>query len=326
MNRRTFALALCALLLALSYYASAQQPKKVPRIGFLTAAGPAGPNIEAFRQGLRDLRYIEGKNILIEYRYAEGKVDRLPELAAGLVNLNLDLIVVASSQAASAAKQASTIIPIVMATSGDPVATGLIKSLAQPGGNITGMTVYSPEVSGKRLELLKEAFPKISKVAVLGDPTSSGYQLDWQQLKAAGKSLAVQLQPLDVHSPNPDFKGAFAAAKKQRAEAFLTLPPPLMAIYRKEIVALVAEGKLPAIYHNRDFMDAGGLMSYGPNLADSFKRAATYVDKILKGAKPADLPVEQPTKFEFIINLKTAKQINLTITPNVLARADKVIK
>ena len=326
MTKKIMLFALCSLLLAPSFPVQAQQPKKVPQIGYLTAAGPGGPNIEAFRQELRDLRYIEGKNILIEYRYAEGKVHRLPELAVGLVSLKLDLIVVASSQAASAAKQATTIIPIVMASSGDPVETGLIKSLAQPGGNITGMTVYSPEVNGKRLELLKEAFPKISRVAVLGDPTSPAYQLDWQQLKAAGKSLAVQLQSLEVHSPNPDFKGAFAAATKERAEAFLTLPPPLMAIYRKEIVMLVAESKLPAIYHNRDFLDVGGLMSYGPNLADSFKRAATYVDKILNGAKPADLPVEQPMKFELVINLKTAKALGLTIPPAVLYRADKVIK
>jgi putative ABC transport system substrate-binding protein len=315
-------LALCGAV------ATAQQAAKVPRIGFLssTSASTGAHNFEAFREGLRELGYVDGKNITIEYRWAEGKLERLPELAAGLVNLKVDLIVVASGQAATAAKQATTTIPIVMTVTGDAVALGLIDSLAQPGGNITGMTVYSPEVSGKRLELLKEAFPRVRRVAVLGDPTTSSFHLDWQELKAASRPLAVELQSLEVRSPNPDFKGAFAAATKARADGFLTLAPPLMAFHQKEIVALVAKSRLPAIFHGSDFVDSGGLMSYGPNLADSFKRAATFVDKILKGRRPADLPVEQPKKFEFIISLKAAKQTGLTIPPNVLARADRVIK
>ena len=328
MGKKIICLALSAMLLALSFLADAQQTGKIPRIGFLssTSASTAARNLAAFREGLRELGYVEGKNISIEYRWAEGKLDRLPELAVGLVNLKVDLIVVASTQAAIAAQQATTTTPVVMTVSGDVVATGLITSLARPGGNITGMTVYSPQVSGKRLELLKEAFPKVSKVAVLGDPTTQSHPLDWQELKAAGRSLAVQLQSLEVRSPNPDFKGAFGAATKGRADAFLTLTPPLMAFHRKEIVALVAKSRLPAIFHSRDFVDDGGLMSYGPDLLDSFRRAATYVDKILKGAKPVDLPVQQPMKFELVINLKTAKQIGLTIPPNLLARADRVIK
>jgi ABC-type uncharacterized transport system substrate-binding protein len=308
--------------------ATVQQAAKIPRIGFLssTSASTGAHNFEAFREGLRELGYVDGKNISIDYRWAEGKLERLPDLAAGLVSLKVDLIVVASSQAAMAVKQATTTIPIVMTVSGDLVAMGLIDSLARPGGNITGMTVYSPEVSGKRLELLKEAFPKVRRVAVVGDPTTSLHPLEWQELKAASRPLAVELQSLEVRSPIPDFKGAFAAASKGRADGFLTLAPPLMAFHQKEIVALVAKSRLPAIFHGSDFVDSGGLMSYGPNLTDSFKRAATFVDKILKGRKPADLPVEQPKKFEFIVNLKTAKQIGLTIPPNVLARADKVIR
>jgi putative ABC transport system substrate-binding protein len=297
-----FALTLGAVLFAVCLPIQAQQAKKIPRIGFLssTSASTGAHNFEAFREGLRELGYVDGKNISIEYRWAEARLERLPELAAGRVSLKVDLIVVASSQAAMAVKQATTTIPIVMTVVGDAVAMGLIDSLARPGGNITGMTVYSPEVSGKRLELLKEAFPKVRRVAVLGDPTTSLHQLDWEELKAASRPLAVELQSLEVRSPNPDFKGAFAAATKGRVDAFLTLSPPLMAFHQKEIVALVAKSRLPAIFHGSDFVDSGGLMSYGPNLADSFKRAATFVDKILKGRKPADLPVEQPKKFEFI--------------------------
>ena len=328
MNRKVFCIALGAMLFALSVPVDAQQPKKVPRIGYLSAVSASAPDrhIEAFRQGLREIGYVEGKNISIEYGFAEGKLDRLPELAAGLVSLKLDLIVAASGQASRALKQATTTIPIVMAVSGEVVETGIIASLARPGGNITGMTVYSPQVSGKRLELLKEAFPKVRRIAVLGDPTVTGHRLDWQELKAASRSLAVELQSLEVSSPNPGFKGAFAAAAKGRADAFLTLAPPLMFFHRKEIVALVAKSRLPAMFHVSDFVNSGGLMSYGPILTESFRRAATYVDKILKGAKPADLPVEQARDYEFVINLKTAKQLGLPIPPGVLARADKVMK
>ena len=326
MRKNVMRLTLCAMLVALCSPAEAQQPKKIHRIGLLSFTLQTGPNVESFRQALQALGYTEAKNIVIEYRSAEGKLDRLPELAAGLVSLKVDLIVSVSSQAAMAAKQATTTIPIVMAISGDVVGTGIIASLARPGGNITGMTTYSPEVSGKRLELLKEAFPKVSRVAVLGDPENPSHPLDWQELKAASRSLAVELRSLEVRSQNPDFKGAFAAATSGRADAFLTLTPPLMSFHQKEIVALVAKSRLPAIFHNRGFVDSGGLMSYAPDVRDGFRRAAIFVDKILKGTNPADLPVEQPTKFELIINLKTAKQIGLTIPPNVLARADKVIK
>jgi len=325
-NRKIVCVVLVTLFLALCVSAEAQQSNKISRIGFLSSIREASAYVDAFQQGLKELGYVEGKNISIEYRYAEGKLDRLPELAAGLVKLKVDVLVVTSRFAASAAKQATTTIPIVVAVTGDAVETGLVDSLAHPGGNVTGLSVFAAEVTGKRLELLKEAFPKISRVAVLGDPTSPSYQLAWQQLKAAAKPLAVQLQPLDVTLANPDFKGVFDAATKGRADAFLTLSPAIVGFYRKEIVTLVAKSRLPAIYYNGRFVEDGGLMSYGPNLADSFKRAAVFVDKILKGAKPADLPVEQPTKFEFVINLKTAKQIGLTIPPTVLAQADRVIK
>jgi len=280
---------LATVLLATVPIADAQQARKIPRIGYLssTSATTAPRNLEAFREGTRDLGYVEGKNISIEYRYAEGKLDRLPELAAELVNLKVDLIVAASGHAIRAVKEMTTTIPIVMAISGDVVATGIIKSLARPGGNITGVSVYSPEVTGKRLELLKEAFPKVRRVAVLGDPTGPSPRLDWQELKAASRPLAVELQSLEVSSPNPDFKGAFGAATKGRADAFLTLSPPLLAFHQNEILALVAKSRLPAMFHLRDFVDDGGLMSYGPAVVDSFRRAATYVDKILKGTKPA---------------------------------------
>jgi len=325
MNSKSFFWLLTTVLLTTAPLADAQQPKKVHRIGLLSSTR-SGPITEAFRQALQARGYNEGKNIVIEYRYAEGKLDRLPGLAAELVSLKVDLIVVVSTQAVIAAKQASTTIPIVMAISGDVVGTGVIASLARPGGNVTGMTTYSPEVNGKRLELLKEAFPKVSRVAVLGDPTGPSHSLDSQELKTAGRSLAVELQFLELSSPNPNFEGAFAAATKARADAFLTLPPPLMAFHQKEIVALVAKSRRPAIFHNGEFADSGGLMSYGPDVRDGVRRAAIFVDKILKGTKPADLPVEQPMKYEFIINLKAAKQIGLTIPPNVLVRANKVIR
>jgi putative ABC transport system substrate-binding protein len=320
-------LATFVLAIAIISPADAQQSKKVPRIGFLyLGASLSSAPLDSFRQGLRDLGYIEGKNIFIEYRYAKGNTDRLPDLATELVKLKLDLLVVGSSQAASAAKQATMTLPIVMASSGDVVSARLVESLAHPGGNLTGMSIYSPEMNGKRLELLKEAFPKVFRVAVLGDPTSQSFSADWNDLNAAGKSLAVKLQSLEISSSNPDFKVAFTVANKGHADAILTLAPPILAAHRNEIVTLTNRYALPAMFHSRDFVDAGGIMSYGPNLADSFKRAAVYVDKILKGAVPSDLPIERPIKFEFVINLKTAKQIGLTIPPNVLARADRVIK
>jgi putative ABC transport system substrate-binding protein len=330
MKKKFTLLTLCCMLLALCLSAEAQQAKKTPRIGLLWPGSSsrltASARFDAFRQGLRELGYVDGKNIVIEYRLAEGKPDRLPELATELVNLKVDLIVTSSNAAAMAAKQATATIPIVMAVSSEAVETGIVASLAQPGGNVTGMTSYPAQVTGKRLELLKESFPKISKVAVLGDPTIKLHELNWQELKAVGKFLAVRLQSLEVRSPNPDFKSAFAEATKERADGLLTLPSFLMFSHRKEIVALVAKNRLPAMFHQRDFVDDGGLMSYSANEIDFFRRAAVFVDKILKGVKPADLPVELPKTFELIINLKAAKQIGLTIPPNVLVRADKVIK
>jgi ABC-type uncharacterized transport system substrate-binding protein len=319
--------ALGGLLLALSYSASAQQPTKVPRIGYLSAGSPSSGSArqEAFRQGLGELGYVEGKNIAIEYRYAEGKVDRLPALAAELVRLKVDIIVTAAGSPTGAAKEATATIPIVMANDGDPVESGFIVSLARPGGNITGLANFNPELSGKRLELLKEIIPKLSRVAVLGTSTISGQTQTLKEVELAAKASGMKLQYLDVLSPK-DFETAFRAASKGRADAVLVLSGPVVNSHRTQIVDLAVKNRLPAIYPNSLWMEAGGLMTYGASRTDLDRRAAAYVDKILKGAKPADLPVEQPQKFEFIINLKAAKQIGLTIPPNVLARADRVIK
>ena len=321
---------LCALLFALSISAEAQQQPKVPRIGYVTGSGGAnnpGPNIEAFQQGLRDLSYIERKNILVEYRYAEGNLDQLPGLVAELVQLKPDVLVVESLTGINAAKRATKTISIVMVTTQDPVATGIVDSLARPGGNITGVTTMSRELSGKRLELLKEVIPGISRVGVLsGNPRSLGNAPIKKQYEAASRALKIPLQFLDVRGPNPDLEGAFQAGVKGRVSALITLRGPLLNRYPKQIADLAIKNRLPSMHERHENVEAGGLMSYAANSAESFRRAAVYVDKILKGTKPADLPVEQPTKFEFVINLKTAKQIGLTIPPNVLARADKVIR
>jgi len=305
---------------------AAQNPAKVPRIGYLSA-GPSGPspNIEVFRQGLRALGYVEGQTITIEYRYAAGRDDRLADLAAELVRLKVELIVTDSSPAARAAKQASKTIPIVMSASGDPIGTGLIASLARPGGNITGLTHLSPELSGKRLELLKETFPKASRVAVLWNGANPDKASDFRETEAAARAFGVQLQSLEVRTAN-DFDKAFVAATSKRAQALITLSDPLTGSHGRRILDFTLKNRLPAMYGEKGFVEAGGLMAYGHIPAELHRRAATYVDKILKGTKPAELPVEQPTKFEFIINLKAAKQIGLTIPPNVLVRADRVIK
>jgi putative ABC transport system substrate-binding protein len=315
-------LAVGILLAPLS--ALAQQPAKVSRIGFLST-GVAGPHVEGFRQGLHELKYVVGHNIAIEYRWAAGRDDRLPDLAAELVHLKVDIIVSTSSSAARAAQQATKTIPIVMAVSGDPVGTGLIASLARPGENITGLTILSPELSGKRLELLKEAFPKVVRVAVLWNPASPDKQLDFKETQAAGRALGVQLQSLEVRGAK-DFDKVFQAATKERTQAVITLSDPLTGSQGRRIMDFAAKSRLPAIYGDSGFVEAGGLMAYGPNISDLYRRAAFFVDKILKGAKPADLPVQQPTRFELVINLDTAKKIGLTIPPNVLVRADKVIK
>ena len=320
-------LILCALLFALCVSAEAQQPKKVPRVGYL--AGPSlssmSARTEAFRQGLRELGYVEGKNIVMEYRYAEGKLERVPTLAAELVHLKVDVIVTAAATPTRAAKGATVTIPIVMTNDNDPVGNGFVASLARPGGNITGMASLSPELSGKRLELLKEIVPTLSRVAVVGTSTNPGNAQTLRETELAAETFGVRLQYLDVISSN-DIETAFREASKGRAEAVLALGGPLLADRRKQFADLAAKSRLPAIYWRSDIVEAGGLMSYGVYSPDLDRRAATYVDKILKGAKPADLPIEQPTKFELFFNLKSAKQIGLTIPPNVLARADRVIK
>jgi putative ABC transport system substrate-binding protein len=307
--------------------AQAQQPKKIPRIGYLGGASPSAnaARIEAFRQGLRELGYVEGKNIVIEWRHAEAKFDRLPALAAELVRLKVDIIITGGPASTRSAKEATSTIPIVMAFDNDPVGSGVVASLARPGGNITGLATLVPETSGKRLELLKEIVPKLSRVAVFGTSTFPGNAQSLREVELAAGAFKVQLQYLDVLDPK-DIEAAFGAASKGRAEAGLVLASPVLISKHAQITDLAVKSRLPAIYYAPEWVEDGGLMSYGASITDLYRRAATYVDKILKGAKPADLPVEQPIKFELVINLKAAKQIGLTIPPNVLARADKVIK
>jgi putative ABC transport system substrate-binding protein len=331
MKKKITVLELCAMLFALCGSVDAQQPTKVPRIGYLSAGTTSlnSPRSESFRHGLRALGYVEGKNIIIEFRSAEGKFDRLPALAAELVRLKVAVIVAGGPPSAGAAKEATSTIPIVMMQVGDPVGSGFVASLARPGGNITGLSGLAPELSGKRLELLKEIIPKLSRVAVFGTSTSPDNAQSLKEVEIAARELKVQLQYLDIRDARDpkDIETAFRAATKGRAEAVLMVVAPAVAsANRTQLVDLAVKSRLPVIYSGRAFVDAGGLMSYGVNLTDLDRRAATYVDKILKGTKPADLPVEQPTKFEFVINLKAAKQIGLTIPPNVLARADRVIR
>jgi putative ABC transport system substrate-binding protein len=313
------------MLLLTAPFAQAQQPARIPRIGILnpTSSSFFLPRVEAFRQRLRELGYVEGKNILIEYRYAEGKFERLTDLAAELVQLKVDVIVTAGP-GVLAAKKASTTIPIVFGAASDPVGAGIVSSLARPGGNITGLSNIAQDLAGKRLELLKEAFPKVARVASLRQSVRGGNPY-LTEMEAAAKALGVKLLPLPVRSLD-DFEGAFARAKKEGAQALITNSGPLINTQQRQVLDFAAKNRLPAMYHSPEFVEAGGLMSYAPNYADLFRRAADFVDKILKGAKPADLPVEQPTKFEFLVNLKTAKQIGLTIPQKVLERADKVIR
>ncbi len=318
---------LTTALLSSVPFVEAQQAKKVPRIGFLSATSPStlAARTEAFRQGLRELGYVEGKNIVIEWRSTEGKADRQPGLAAELVRLKVDVIVTGGPAATRSAKEATVTIPIVMAFDNDPVGSGFVASLARPGGNITGLANLDPEISGKRLELLKEIVPKLSRVAVLGNSTQPGNAQALRETELAAGALGVQLQYLDVLSPK-DIETGFREASKGRAGAVFVLTSPFLLSHRTQIAELAAKSRLPVVYGQPEYLDAGGLMFYGASITEMFHRAATYVDKILKGAKPADLPVEQPIKFEFIINLKTAKQIGLTIPQSVLYRADKVIK
>ena len=327
MTRKLVAsLVLGALLFAPFATADAQQPKKVWQIGFLAAgsAQTAHSRIEAFRQGLRAFGYVEGKDIVIEYRNAAGKVDQVPRNAVELVRLKVDIIVTAGPTDTRAAKEATSTIPIVMTQDPDPVGNGFVASLARPGGNITGLSRIAPELSGKQLELLKEIVPKLSRVAVFGTSTEPGNAQSSREIELAAGVLGVKLQYLDILA-SKDVETAFEAARTGRADAVLILASPILT-QRKQIADRALTSRIPAIYDRREFVDTGGLMSYGVNISDLDRRAATYVDKILKGAKPADLPVEQPTKFELIINLKAAKQIGLTIPPNVLVRADRVIR
>ena len=329
MRKTILRVALGAMLFALCSSAEAQQIGKIPRIGYVRVVGvPSipGPNVEAFRQGLKDLGYVEGKNILIEFRYAEGKRDRVPSLVAELVQLKVDVLISGDDPTLRAAKQATKTIPIVMVINQDPVATGLVDSLARPGGNITGISRLTRELNGKRLELLTEVVPGMARVGILWDASSEGANISFKEYQAAARALRVQLQSLELRGPDPDLDGAFQSAVKGRASALVVVGGALLNGRRKQIANYAIKHRLPSMYDSSLWIEPGGLISYSTNDAESYRRTAWMVDKILKGTKPADIPVEQPTKFELVINLKTAKQIGLTIPPNVLVRADRVIK
>ena len=326
MSKKIFYVALSAVLFAYCLPASAQQPKKIHRIGYLAtgSASSQGPRLKAFRDGLRELGYVEGQNIAIDYRFAEGNFDRLPELAAELIGLEVAIIVTGTTAAVLAAKEATSKIPIVVGATGDLVGTGIVASLARPGGNVTGLTAISPDLSGKRLELVKEIVPKALRIAVLWHP-SRWDEEEVRQTEIAAQALGVKVQSLQLRQPS-EIPTAYATMAREGVRAMIIIQGPFMGLHRKEILDRSAKHRLPSMCDDPVWTDHGCLISYGPNRSDLYRRAATYVDKILKGTKPADLPVEQPTKFEFVINLKTAKQIGLTIPPNVLVRADKVIK
>ena len=327
MNKKIIVALIVAIALASVHPAEAQQPKKVWRIGVLVSSSPSltASRDEGLRRGLRELGYTEGQNIIMEYRYAEGNLDRLPDLAAELVRLNVDVIVVGGTRVAAAAKQATSTIPIVIGGAGDPVRAGLVGSYIRPGENVTGVSRLSPDFTGRRLELLKEAIPKAIRVAALLNPDNPGHGPSLKEIELGAWALGMTPQSVAVRSPN-DFESAFGAAIKGRADALFVMPDALFHSYLSRIVELAAKNRLPAMYDRDDFVEAGGLMSYAVNLADLSRRAAWYVDQILKGAKPADLPMVEPTKYQLVINLKTAKQIGLTIPPEMLMRADKVIK
>jgi putative ABC transport system substrate-binding protein len=327
MTKKIFCIGLCTMFFLLSVSAQAQQPAKISRIGFLSSLSPAAVSarMDAFRQGLRELGYVEGKNIVIEYRWAEGKTERLPDLAAELVRLKVDVIVTGGPAVNPSAKKATSTIPIVLSFDNDPVGNGFAASLAHPGGNITGLSTLAPEISGKQMELLKEIIPKLSRVAVFGNSIQPGNPQALKETEIAAKAFKVKLQYQDVLNPK-DIESAFREASKARAGAVLVLGNVVVTSHPKQFIELAAKNRLPAMYWSSEFVEAGGLITYSVSITDLFRRTATFVDKILKGRTPADLPVEQPMKFEFIINLKAAKQIGLTIPPNVLVRADKVIR
>ena len=326
-NRRRLIIVMFASLLGVPLASLGQQPAKVARIGFLEASTPSAiaARVEAFRQGLRDLGYVEGKNVVIEYRYAEGNFDRLPALAAELVRLNVNVIVTGGPTAIPAAKAATTAIPIVMAFDTDPVGSGFAASLAKPGGNITGLSTLAPELSAKQIELLKEIVPKLARVAVLGTASRPGSAHALREVENAAKALKVQVQFQDVVDPK-GIDAAFLAARKGGADAVLVLGSPLFNANRTELTELASKSRYPVIYDRAEFVEAGGLMTYSVSLADLARRAATYVDKILKGAKPGDVPIEQPTKFDLVVNMKTAKALGIKIPNSVLAQATKVIE
>jgi putative ABC transport system substrate-binding protein len=325
--KKTIIALMAAVVLMSVPFAEAQQRAKVPRVGLLVSGSPStfGTRIEAFRQGLRELGYMEGQNIIIEYRYAEERFDRLPGLASELIRLPVGIVVAAGNQAITAAKQASTTQPIVMATSGDPIRQRFVESLARPDGNVTGLSLQSPDLSRKRLELLMEVLPKLSLVAVLLKSGNPLHEFVWKETQDAARALKVNLQSVEVRD-GEELDGAFSTMRRGRAGALIVPLEPMFTNQRARIVDLAQKNRLPAMFAERQYAEAGGLISYGANGAELYRRAAVYVDKILKGAKPGDLPVEQPTKFELVINLKTAKPIGLVIPPNVLARADKVIR
>src|SRR5215470_1984281 len=327
MKKNILRVALGVLLFALCFSVEAQQAGKVPRVGYLASGSRSSElsHIEAFNEGLRERGYTEGQNIIIEYRLAEGKLDRLPALAADLVRSKVDVIVTGGGPTTRAAKDATKSIPTVLVNISDPVALGFVASLAKPGGNMTGLASIQTDLGGKRVELLKEILPQLSRLAVLANKDVPGYGVQMKEVEVAAQTIGLQLQVENIRGPN-DLEKAFSTITKGRVGALLGLTNPTFNILRSRIAELAVKSSLPTMYGDRVFADSGGLMSYGPDVLDSFRRAAVFVHKILKGAKPADLPVEQPTKFEFIINLKTAKQIGLTIPPNVLARADKVIR
>jgi putative ABC transport system substrate-binding protein len=322
MKKKSFALG--ALLFALCQSAEAQPSKKIPRIGFLEGATVAeSQGIEPFRQGLRELGYVDGQNIILEIRSMEGKPERIPDIVAEFVSQKVDLIFTPVTPGAQAAKKATATIPIVFVAP-DPLGSGLVTSLARPGGNVTGLSAFA-ELAGKRLEILTDALPNVNRLAVFWNPTAQRMNLQLKETEAAARILGVKIQSIEVVGPE-DFDTAFKMATRARAGALIPLRSPMLVNHRKRFLKLVENNRLPAMYDDKNFVEPGGLMSYGADRANLFRRAAAYVDKILKGAKPADLPVEQPMKFELVINLKTAKQIGLTIPPNVLARADKVIR
>ena len=328
MNRRNF-ITLVAGLVAWPLAARAQQSVKVPRIGYLSPGSSSpGPfaRHDAFREGLRELGYVEGRNIAIEYRFADGKFDRLAELAAELVGLKVDVIVAAVTQASLAAKNSTSTIPVVMMSVGDPVGSGLVSNLARPGANVTGTSSMTNDVMGKTLALLKESVPRAVRVALLRNPGNVVFQSQiWHETEAAARSLGLELQPFGARSPD-ELDGTFAAIAGARADALLVQPDPILGGQLSRIVDLAHKSQLPAMYGAREYAVAGGLMAYGPDYAERYRRAAAYVDKILRGTKPGDIPVEQPTKFEFVINLKTAKALGLDVPPTLLARADEVIE